>query len=193
MNPMNHTLNGRATRSTAVALVAAGLVSCVGVPQTRLEEVRSTKPSVTYSYGTDAELVEATRKADDFCLKYSSWPRASNIISNPEGGKTVAFECDPLQRPIAAVGLHPATVAMVPANTVAMATVPVSPVAVVVGPVAVTPVRPSVNYTYRGDRELVEATQGAERYCQGFQARPRAGAVASNVDGSRTMRFDCEP
>jgi hypothetical protein len=192
MYPMGHVPSRKVARTAAVALMSAALASCAGVPQPRPEEVRSTKPGVTYSYRTDAELVEATRKADDYCQKYGSWPRASNIVSNPDGGKTVAYDCDPLPRPVAAVAVNPVTVAAVPATTVA---VPVSPVAVAVSPVAVpvTPIKPSVSYTYRGDRDLVEATQNAERYCLGFSARPRAGAVIGNADGSRTMRFDCEP
>ena len=53
----------------------------------------STTPSQSYTYRTDQELVQASQTAGAYCLKYGSQPMASNIVTNPNGTKTVTFQC----------------------------------------------------------------------------------------------------
>lgn len=50
-------------------------------------------PSLSYSYRTDQELVQASQTAGAYCLKYGSQPMTSSIVSNPNGTKTVTFQC----------------------------------------------------------------------------------------------------
>jgi hypothetical protein len=50
-------------------------------------------PSLSYTYRTDQELVQASQTAGAYCLKYGSPPMTSNIVTNPNGTKTVTFQC----------------------------------------------------------------------------------------------------
>lgn len=55
------------------------------------------------------------------------------------------------------------------------------------------PRRPSVSYTYRSDRQLVDATGTAAAYCRPYNGRPEIATITSNDDGTRTVVFDCNP
>ena len=50
-------------------------------------------PSQTYTYRTDQELVQASQAASTYCMRYSSQPMTSSIVINPNGTKTVTFQC----------------------------------------------------------------------------------------------------
>lgn len=126
------------------------------------QPVAVTKPTITYAYSDDAGLVDATRKAETYCTAYNSWPRTSDIYSRPEGGRNVTFVCDQPR-----------------AGTVASSSVGI-------------PAQPSVNYTYRDDRGLIEASNQAQRYCAGFNSHARSTLVTSNPDGSKTIAFQCD-
>jgi hypothetical protein len=52
-----------------------------------------TTPSQSYTYQTDQELVQASQTAGAYCLKYGSQPMTSSIVTNPNGTKTVTFQC----------------------------------------------------------------------------------------------------
>jgi exopolysaccharide biosynthesis predicted pyruvyltransferase EpsI len=52
-----------------------------------------TTPSQSYTYRTDQELVQASQTAGAYCLKYGSQPMTSSIVTNPNGTKTVTFQC----------------------------------------------------------------------------------------------------
>jgi hypothetical protein len=52
-----------------------------------------TNPSVTYNYTGDAQLIEANRRAMNFCEPYQSTPQAENVTDASSGGKTVVFQC----------------------------------------------------------------------------------------------------
>jgi exopolysaccharide biosynthesis predicted pyruvyltransferase EpsI len=54
-----------------------------------------TTPSQSYTYRTDQELVQASQTAGAYCLQYSSQPMTSSIVANPNGTKTVTFQCGP--------------------------------------------------------------------------------------------------
>ena len=160
------TLN-RSVRAAAWAgagLVAASTLAACAVYSPPAQPVSATKPSITYAYRDDAGLIDATRKAETYCMTYNSWPRTTDIFSAPEGGRNVTFVCD---QPRAA--------------TVASA----------VSPSVGIPAQPSVNYTYRDDRGLIEASNQAQRYCAGFTAHARSTLVTTNVDGSKTISFEC--
>jgi hypothetical protein len=50
-------------------------------------------PSQSYSYRADQELIQVSQTADAYCLRYGARPMMSNIVTNPDGTKTVTFQC----------------------------------------------------------------------------------------------------
>jgi len=48
-----------------------------------------------------------------------------------------------------------------------------------------------LTYSYRTDQELVQASQTASAYCQQNGSLPMTSRVTTNVDGSRTVTFQC--
>lgn len=77
----------------AAVVFAVGLVACAPVHQPP-QPVDATAPSVTYSYGTDDELVAANSKARAYCAQYQSVPSLEGpITENEDGTKTATFKC----------------------------------------------------------------------------------------------------
>jgi exopolysaccharide biosynthesis predicted pyruvyltransferase EpsI len=50
-------------------------------------------PSQSYTYRTDQELVQASQTAGAYCQKYGSQPMTSSMVTNPDGSRTVTFQC----------------------------------------------------------------------------------------------------
>jgi hypothetical protein len=50
-------------------------------------------PSLSYTYRTDQELVQASQTASAYCAKYGSQPMTSTMATNPDGSRTVTFQC----------------------------------------------------------------------------------------------------
>jgi hypothetical protein len=48
-----------------------------------------------------------------------------------------------------------------------------------------------VNYTYRDEQTLIDATSEAQRHCAGFGAYARSSTVTTGTDGTRTVVFEC--
>ena len=48
---------------------------------------------LTYSYRTDQELVQASQTASAYCMQNGSLPMTSRVMTNPDGSRTVAFQC----------------------------------------------------------------------------------------------------
>jgi hypothetical protein len=48
---------------------------------------------LTYSYRTDQELVQASQTASAYCQQNGSLPMTSRVSTNPDGSRTVAFQC----------------------------------------------------------------------------------------------------
>jgi hypothetical protein len=63
--------------------------------RTTLPASAPTPPSQSYSFRTDQELIQASQTADAYCLRYGSQPIMSGIVTNPDGTKTVTFQCRP--------------------------------------------------------------------------------------------------
>jgi hypothetical protein len=77
----------------AVGLIGVGtLVSCES-PGSTPQEVRVQNPSITYNYRTDSDLLHASQNAAAYCAKYQSFARTERITDNPDGSKTVVFDC----------------------------------------------------------------------------------------------------
>jgi len=50
-------------------------------------------PSLSYTYRTDQELVQASQTAGAYCAKSGSQPMTSIMTTNPDGTRTVTFQC----------------------------------------------------------------------------------------------------
>ncbi len=50
-------------------------------------------PNLTYSYRTDQELLDASWNAQTYCMNNGSQRAVSNIRTNTDGSRTVAFQC----------------------------------------------------------------------------------------------------
>ena len=70
---------------------------CLKTPTTTVTPVAApvpVQPAMTYTYRTDQELLDASRNAEAYCMRYAT-PMTSTIVSNPNGTKTVTFQCGP--------------------------------------------------------------------------------------------------
>jgi hypothetical protein len=61
--------------------------------RTTLPAPPPTTPSQSYTYRTDQELVQASHTAGAYCLKNGSQPMTSSMVTNPDGSRTVTFQC----------------------------------------------------------------------------------------------------
>lgn len=52
---------------------------------------------------------------------------------------------------------------------------------------------PNAGYTYMTDQELVEASRNAQIYCMNNGSQQVTSNVTTNVNGSRTVSFQCGP
>ena len=80
----------------AATVLAAGLAvaSCVAqqsVPAA--EQVESSRPTVTYKYHNDEELIQSNQRAATFCSQYQLAPQTTSFANDPDGSKVVVFEC----------------------------------------------------------------------------------------------------
>jgi hypothetical protein len=50
---------------------------------------------------------------------------------------------------------------------------------------------PNLTYTYRTDQELLQASRTAEAYCANNGSRRAVSTITTNVDGSKTVVFQC--
>jgi hypothetical protein len=50
-------------------------------------------PSLSYTYRTDQELVQASQTAGAYCAKYGSQPMTSVMTANSDGTRAVTFQC----------------------------------------------------------------------------------------------------
>lgn len=149
----------------AAAVTAGALVSCAPTPA-EPQAVQARNPTVTYKYRGDQELLRANQQAAAFCNQYGTVPQTVNLTNNPDGTNTVIFDC---------VKAGPTT---------AMAPTP--------APLPAT--NPALTYTYRTDREALDAMRRADAYCMNYgQRMVSTSSVVANADGSRTAIFQCGP
>ena len=59
-------------------------------------------------------------------------------------------------------------------------------------PQAVAASNPTITYTYRGDKELLQANQNAVTYCSQYKALPHTVRISDSSDG-RSVVFECVP
>jgi hypothetical protein len=85
----HHTM--KVAMGTTIALAALMIASCSmpGSPK----QVDAAKPTVTYKYGTDDQLIEANQRAVTYCNQYESIPRPQSFSNDADGDSIVVFEC----------------------------------------------------------------------------------------------------
>ena len=157
-------------------VTAVALAGCAETPR----PINATSPTVTYNYRTDSELVQANQNATSYCAQYSTYPQTRTVTNNSDGSRTVVFDC---------VATSP--VASTPVMTTPVVTTPVMTTPVVTTPVVVAQVPAGMRYTYRTDQELIQASQTAGAYCARAGSMPMTSTITTNVDGSRTVTFQC--
>lgn len=52
-------------------------------------------PDLTYNYQTDQQLLDDQRNAQTYCASRGSTQVTSNVVTNPDGTRTVSFACAP--------------------------------------------------------------------------------------------------
>jgi hypothetical protein len=72
--------------------VAVAPATVVTSPPPAVATVPATAP-LTYTYMADAELIEASRNAQNYCAGRGSNQVMSNITTNTNGSRTVTFQC----------------------------------------------------------------------------------------------------
>jgi hypothetical protein len=88
------------TAAAAAAAILAGLAVAACTPQyTAPVQVKATNPSVTYTYHTDPELIQANQSAAVFCSRYQSVPTTVRFGAEANGGRSVVFDCVPAGQP----------------------------------------------------------------------------------------------
>lgn len=84
----------RWVRTWGIVVLAGGAAAACGPVYSAPREVEANPPKVSYNYSTDQQLVEASAKARIYCSKYASTPGMNgSITENPDGTKTVTYEC----------------------------------------------------------------------------------------------------
>src|SRR5512141_2651231 len=68
----------------------AAVFECV---RTALPAPAPVNPNLSYTYRTDQELVQASQTAGAYCQKFGSQPMTSSMVANPDGSRTVTFQC----------------------------------------------------------------------------------------------------
>jgi hypothetical protein len=61
--------------------------------RTALPAPAPVNPNLSYSYRTDQELVQASQTASAYCMQNGSLPMTSRVVTNPDGSRTVTFQC----------------------------------------------------------------------------------------------------
>lgn len=92
----------------AATVLAAGLIVASCVAQRSVpEQVESSRPTVTYKYRNDEELIQANQRAVTFCQQYDFAPRPESFSNEPDGSKVVVFECVPSSMPAPQPPMNP--------------------------------------------------------------------------------------
>jgi hypothetical protein len=144
-----------------VALFLGAALTACASPSGRAQAVQESAPSVTYKYTDDEGLVDATIKAEAYCREYNAWPTQAGMRVEADGA-----------------GASQVTFVCDAPRAAASAALQSSP-------------NVTVNYSYRDEQALVDATMRAQRHCGELGAVARSSTVSTEADGSRTIVFEC--
>jgi len=144
------------------ALASISILACLATaacvaPHSGPQQVNASRPTVTYKYRNNDQLMEANERAGEFCDRYQSSPRSVDFGDDRDGQRYVVFEC------------------------------------VASGPTAErTRYDSNMTYTFRTDRELMEASRDARAYCkeQTGSSRIRSDITDDSGDVKR-VHFEC--
>lgn len=76
----------------AALLAPLALGACSSRPRPAVQTSAS-RPTVSYSYGDDDGLLDATRKAESYCAQYGAWPNPVDF-DKASGERQVTFACN---------------------------------------------------------------------------------------------------
>jgi PBP1b-binding outer membrane lipoprotein LpoB len=76
-----------------IGLSAVILGACASTHSSAPRQVDARRPTVTYQYRNDDELIQANQRAIGFCEPYQSLPKAQHFSEDSEHGRVVVFEC----------------------------------------------------------------------------------------------------
>jgi hypothetical protein len=146
----------------ATVLAAGAAIAGCATSSGRAEPVAANPPSVTYKYSDEQGLIDASLKAEAFCRDFNSWPTAAGTHFARDGSGEVTFICDQ-DRAETLAGTRPRSL----------------------------PSNPTVEYTYRDEQELIEATARAQRHCAAFGAEARSTTVRAGAGSTGRVEFEC--
>ena len=103
MSPLDRLTQSRLLRSLVALAAATPILACGGYHRPAVQ-VASSGPTVSYVYGDDDGLLDATTKAEGFCAQYNAWPTAVGFDRRSDG-RHVTFRCDQPRAPRAAASV----------------------------------------------------------------------------------------
>ncbi len=77
----------------AVVVTALTVAACAG-PAAPVQ-TQASNPSVTYTYRSDQDLIQANRAAATHCARYNAVPQTARFFGEPSGERSVVFDCVP--------------------------------------------------------------------------------------------------
>jgi hypothetical protein len=90
---VNLTNNPDGTNTVIFECVKAGAPTTAMAP---VAPMQPTNPALTYTYRSERELLDSSRRADAYCMQYGQRMVAtSSIVTNADGSRTVTFQCGP--------------------------------------------------------------------------------------------------
>lgn len=89
----------KTTVGIGTALAASLILAACVAQQPPPEQVQSSRPTVTYKYHTDEDLIQVNQRAATFCSQYNLAPRPERFSNDPDGSKVVFIECVPTAMP----------------------------------------------------------------------------------------------
>lgn len=79
------------TSTVVFECVKVGTPAQVVAPVTPLPPVN---PALSYNYRTERELLDASRRADSYCMQYGQrMVSTTSIVTNADGSRTASFQC----------------------------------------------------------------------------------------------------
>lgn len=154
----------RAAGAFAAIAASALTVAACTPPGAGPSQTQANNPTVTYAYQSDQDLIQANRAATTHCARYSAAAQTLRFSSEPNGSRSVIFECVPAV-PVAA----PAVAQVLP------------------------PAAPGLSFTYTLDQELLQGSRTAQMQCANAGLQYALIGIAANGNGTKTATFQCVP
>ena len=143
--------------AASISVAACLAMTACAAPHSGPQQVDASRPTVTYKYRNDDQLMEANERAEQFCDRYQAVPRSADFGDDRSGERYVTFEC------------------------------------VAAGPTAqASRYDSNMTYTFRTDRELLDASRDARAYCRERTGTSRISTEITDDTGDvKRVRFAC--